>query len=214
MCPYLSLLSGAKIHQFSWSCPLPWRHLPGRSQLSLLQGGEDPQLSQPTSWMSFGSPTQPQLPVAAPLHPCPLAHERSPQAAGRRGKAGGNPHPLVPRAHCKGNKKLVSFPVQAQQRHHPLPAQESLNTEERHQLAWQKSWHQPCHLSHLPALQFSLIHPNSYTVQRTAEPNTELSLTKNNFLVLTFSNSEKQHSNSTSVKSRQHPMAWFSAWSQ
>lgn len=53
--------------------------------------------------------------------------------------------------------------------------------------------------------QFSVIHPNSYTVQRTAEPNTELSLTKTNFFVLAFSNSEKQHANSTSVKSRQHP---------
>lgn len=52
-------------------------------------------------------------------------------------------------------------------------------------------------------LQLSGIHPNSYTIQRTAETNTELSLTKNNFLVLTFSNSKKQHANSTSVKSRQ-----------
>lgn len=88
-------------------------------------------LPKPTGQMPFGSPTLPQLHVAALLHPRPLAGESSPQAAGRRGKAGGNPHSLGPQAHCKGNKKLVSFPVLAQQKHHPLPAQESLNTEKR-----------------------------------------------------------------------------------
>lgn len=87
-------------------------------------------MPQPTGQKPFGSPTPPQLHVAGLLHPRPLARESSPQVAGRRGKAGGNLHSLVPQAHCKGNKKLISFPVLAQQRHHPLP-QGSLNTEER-----------------------------------------------------------------------------------
>lgn len=130
-CPYLSLVSGAKIHQFSWSCPLPWRHLPGRSQWSLLQGGEDSQLPQPTGQKPFGSPPRPQLHVADLLHLRPLPRESSPQEAGRRGRVGGNPHSLVPQVHCKGNKKLISFPVLGQQRHRPLPTQGSLNTEER-----------------------------------------------------------------------------------
>lgn len=95
--------------------------------MSLLQGGEDPQLPQQTGQMLFGSPTLPQLCVAALLHPRPLARESSPQVAGRRGTAGGNPHSLVPWAHCKESKKLVSFSVLAEHRHHPLPAQGSLN---------------------------------------------------------------------------------------
>lgn len=122
--PYLSLLSGAEMHQFSWSCPLPCGHLPGRSCLSLLQGGEDTQSLQPTGQMPFGltcaAPAQCGSP---PLHSSgtwELTMSGWEKKQGRRQSACGL---TLPQRHCKGNKKVVSFPVLAWQRHCPLSVQ-------------------------------------------------------------------------------------------
>lgn len=269
----------------------------------------------------------------SPLAECPLAHPHCPSWEKRQGRRQSTlSRPL---GSLQRNKKLVSFPVLAQQRHHPLLAQGSLNTEGRqvplelvgkeqavtagHTMAkskWclfalQKNtlvWfflpfstlvecqgfpcrsESPTHLytsrhiavvtqqaeyvpypsqrhsitpnsswskSMLPArraalegsghsfrtwVRFRPVHDiinlhskragtaratwatfstcsSPWCIQTATESKgqqspTQLSFIKPIFLVLIFSNSQKQHTSSTSVKSRHHPKAWRSAWSQ